>query len=119
MRNSAFFTMKNMTIYDPPMCCSSGVCGPDVDPILPRFAGMVSKLAEEGVVVERFNLSQQPLAFAQNAAVRQRIEKEGTEVLPLIFIDGELEMQGRYPETQERAAWVKRARAAKTVAAEG
>jgi len=98
------------------MCCSTGVCGPDIDPILPRFAGMLAQMEGRGVKVERFNLAQQPMAFAQNQQVRQILEKEGTEALPLIFIDDELEMKGHYPETEERGAWVKRAREAESPA---
>ena len=96
------------------MCCSSGVCGPDVDPILPRFAGMLAQLEGKGVQVERFNLAQEPMAFAQNLEVRAIIDKEGTEALPLIYVDDVLEMKGRYPETQERGAFVKRARETET-----
>lgn len=99
------------------MCCSTGVCGPDVDPILPRFAGLLSKLAEEGVAIERYNLAQQPIAFAQNPDVRSVLEKEGPDALPLIYIDGELALQGRYPETAERGEWVQWARQAKGVEA--
>ncbi|MCC5841802.1 MAG: arsenite efflux transporter metallochaperone ArsD [Opitutales bacterium] len=105
--------MKTIQVYDPPMCCSTGVCGPDIDPILPRVAGMLHHLAEAGVQVERHNLAQQPMAFARHSGVRGLLEKEGTEALPLIFIDGELELKGRYPDETERAAWVKRAREAK------
>jgi len=104
--------MKKILIYDPPMCCSSGVCGPEVDPILPRVAGMLSQLAAAGVAVERHNLAQQPIAFARNPEVRALLEKEGTEVLPLIYIDGKLELKGRYPEQAERSDWVKRAKRA-------
>jgi len=53
-------------VYDPPMCCSSGVCGPRVDPVLPRFAGDLKWLQEQGIEVARHNLAQQPLAFANN-----------------------------------------------------
>ncbi|TVP80341.1 MAG: arsenical resistance operon transcriptional repressor ArsD [Puniceicoccaceae bacterium] len=104
--------MKKILIYDPAMCCASGVCGPEVDPLLPRFAGMLAQLEGQGVEVERYNLAQQPIAFAQNTDVRAVLEKEGPEALPLIYIDGELVMQGRYPEMEERGAWVKQARQA-------
>jgi hypothetical protein len=104
--------MKTITIYDPAMCCSSGVCGPDIDPLLPRFAGMLAQMEGRGIKIERYNLAQQPIAFAQNPDVRAVLEKEGPEALPLIYIDGVLELKGRYPETEERAAFVKRAREA-------
>ncbi len=104
--------MKTITVYDPAMCCSSGVCGPDIDPLLPRFAGMLAQLEGHGIKVERYNLAQEPIAFAQNPEVRAVLEKEGPEALPLIYIDGVLELKGRYPETGERAAFVQRAREA-------
>ena len=102
--------MKTIQVYDPPMCCSTGVCGPEVDPILPRVAGLLSQLAGHGVRVERHNLAQEPIAFAQNPKVRALLESKGTDALPLFFIDGELALQGRYPEQTERAAWMIRAR---------
>ncbi len=102
--------MKKITIYDPAMCCSSGVCGPEVDPLLPRFAGMLAQLEGKGVLIERYNLAQQPLAFAQNTDVRAILEKEGPEALPLIYVDGVLEIKGHYPSTEERSALVKRTR---------
>lgn len=101
--------MKVIQVYDPPMCCSTGVCGPDVDPILPRFAGLLSHLGNAGVKVERFNLAQQPLAFVQNAAVKALLDQEGTAALPAIFIDGELALKGTYPGTEQRAAWMQQA----------
>ena len=109
--------MKSIAVYDPPMCCSSGVCGPDVDPLLPRFAGMLNQLESFGVTVRRYNnLAQEPVAFARNSDVRALLEKEGTEALPVVLVDGAVEMKGCYPETAERSAWVKRAREAESAA---
>lgn len=102
--------MKIIQIYDPPMCCSTGVCGPDVDPILPRFAGLLAQLGGAGVTVERYNLAQQPLAFVRNAAVKALLDREGTEALPAIFVDGELTLKGAYPDDEQRADWIKRVR---------
>jgi hypothetical protein len=30
--------MPHLDVFDPPLCCPAGVCGPRVDPVLPRFA---------------------------------------------------------------------------------
>ncbi len=89
-------------VYDPPMCCSTGVCGPSVDPALVRFAADLAWLRESGVSVERFNLSQEPGAFAGNEAVKRAIESEGEEALPLIFKDGQAVSKGRYPESRQQ-----------------
>ncbi|MCC5788155.1 MAG: arsenite efflux transporter metallochaperone ArsD [Opitutales bacterium] len=101
--------MKKIAVYDPPMCCSTGVCGPEVDPVLPRIAGMLAQLEGAGVTVERYNLTQQPMAFVQNADVRAILDQEGTEALPLFFVDGECVCQGHYPDAGERAQLIKRA----------
>ena len=102
--------MKLLQIYHPPLCCATGVCGPEVDPALPRFAGLLAQLGGAGVTIERYNLAQQPIAFVQNPAVRSLLELEGTAALPAIFIDGELVLKGTYPDLAERAAWIGRAR---------
>jgi arsenite methyltransferase len=106
--------MKLIQVYDPAMCCPTGVCGPDVDPVLPRFAGLLAQLGGAGVAVERYNLAQQPLAFVRNPAVKTLLDQEGTAALPAIFIDGELALKGAYPDLEQRAAWMARARAAPT-----
>lgn len=102
--------MKLIQVYDPAMCCSTGVCAPDVDPALPRFAGLLAYLGGAGVKVERYNLAQQPLAFVQNPAVQALLDKDGTDSLPAIFVDGELVLKGTYPDLEQRAAWMARAR---------
>jgi hypothetical protein len=101
--------MKTIQVYDPPMCCSTGICGPEVDPDLVNFAAMLSQLGTHGVKSERYNLGQQPMAFAQNPAVKALLETEGTEALPLIFFDGEVHSKGRYPTREERPAFFRAA----------
>jgi hypothetical protein len=83
------------------MCCSTGVCGPQVDPVLPRFTEDVHWLANQGVAVERYNLAQQPQAFAGNVVVKEALALDGTGCLPLILIDGRIVSKGRYPEREE------------------
>lgn len=100
--------MKTIQVYDPPMCCSSGVCGPTVDPILPQFAGFLHQLKTHGVKVERYNLAQQPLAFLQNPQVKAFLDLAGAEKLPLIIIDGQVALQGSYPDQDQRVEWSRR-----------
>lgn len=97
--------MKFLQVYDPAMCCSTGVCGPKVDIDLVNFAALLVRLGKLGVRVERYQLAQQPMAFAQNGEVRTLLETVGNEALPAIFADGKLLLQGRYPTQQERQHW--------------
>lgn len=99
--------ITHLQVYDPPMCCATGICGTSIDPDLINFAAMLAQFTQRGVQVERYNLSQQALAFAQNPAVQEKLRAEGTDCLPLIYCDGLLRMQGRYPTQEERRAWVR------------
>jgi SAM-dependent methyltransferase len=98
-----------LRVYDPPQCCSTAVCGPDVDPALVQFAADLRGLAASGVAVERFNLAQQPEAFVREPAVVQAVNAVGTSVLPLLVVDGRVVSHGRYPSRDELAALVREA----------
>lgn len=97
--------MKSIEIFDPAMCCSTGVCGPSVDPELARFAGDVEWLKEQGATVTRFNLSQEPMAFAQNAVVAKALQDGGPESLPLVLVGGEVRAMGAYPTRDKLMHW--------------
>ena len=99
-------TTATLRVYDPPQCCSTGVCGPDVNPALVQFASDLRGLAATGVPVERFNLAQQPEAFVQEPAVVQAVNAVGTSVLPLLMVDGRVVSHGRYPSRDELLALV-------------
>ena len=97
--------MTTVRVFDPAMCCSTGVCGPSVDPRLARFSADLDWLKAHGVLVERFNLAQQPGAFAADAAVREALETKGEAGLPLVRIDDEVKSSGDYPSRAQLAAW--------------
>ncbi len=98
--------MAVLRVFDPPMCCSSGLCGPRENPELARFAADLHWLKCQGVRVERFNLAQQPAAFADDLVVEQMLTKVGVECLPLILVDGHVVSQGVYPSKETLAAFV-------------
>ena len=95
--------MKKLEVFDPPMCCSTGVCGPNVDPALVQFASDFLWMAGQGVHVERYNLAQQPQAFAFNEVVKALLHEQGNTCLPLVLLDGEVISIGRYPSRDELA----------------
>lgn len=97
--------MTNIQIFDPALCCSTGVCGVDVDQQLVSFSADVDWAKQNGAQIERFNLAQQPMAFAENTAVKGFLERSGAEALPLILVDGEVALAGRYPSRAELTRW--------------
>ena len=89
--------MKKIQVYDPPLCCPTGVCGPKVDPALVQFAADLKWLAGQGVVAERFSLTQNPSAFTKNELVRSTLLAADDPVLPLLIVDGKVVAKGAYP----------------------
>ncbi len=97
--------MKAIQIFDPALCCPTGVCGTQVDQALVVAAADFDWARQQGAAIERYNLAQQPLAFAENAAVKGFLERSGQEALPLVLVDGEVALAGRYPTRSELARW--------------
>ncbi len=98
--------MKNIQVFDPALCCSSGVCGTDVDQALVSFSADLDWARQNGLTVERFNLAQQPMAFAENAAVKGLLARSGESALPITLVDGEVAFAGRYPARADLARWL-------------
>jgi hypothetical protein len=98
--------MTTIQVFDPALCCSTGVCGVDVDQELVGFSADVDWAKQNDAQIERFNLAQQPLAFAENPLVKAFLERSGAEALPLILVDGEVALAGRYPHRTELARWL-------------
>lgn len=94
--------MKKLEVFDPAMCCSTGVCGVDVDPALVQFAADLQWVESHGVSVTRHNLGQEPQAFAANPAVLKEMEA-GMERLPILVADGQIVSTGLYPSRAQLA----------------
>jgi hypothetical protein len=103
-----------LAVFDPPMCCSSGVCGPSVDKKLVEFGAALDWLRSQGIQVERYNPTHQYEAFAGNAPVVKAVNDHGTSCLPLILLNGEIVSHNSYPSREELAAIVGLERAATT-----
>jgi hypothetical protein len=98
--------MKKVQVFDPALCCSSGVCGTDVDQKLVDFSADLDWAKQQGLVVERMNLAQQPMAFVENLIVKGLLERSGEGALPITLVDAELALAGRYPSRDDLARWI-------------
>lgn len=93
--------MKKMQIFEPAMCCSTGLCGVGINPELLRISTVLNTLNKTGVVVDRFNLSGSPMEFVNNKVVNQYLNAIGADGLPIILLDGQIIITGRYPTNAE------------------
>jgi hypothetical protein len=88
-------------IFDPPMCCSTGLCGPTLNPALLDVSEMVLKLNGQGVLVQRHQMFQEPQAFLNNPDVYSLVRERQLEALPITAVDGHIIKVGAYPTLDE------------------
>lgn len=91
-------------VFDPAMCCDTGVCGPTVDPALLAAARDLRWLSARGVQVSRHNLGQEPLAFVHFAPVQQLLAERGVDALPATWVNDTLFRTGRHATREELVA---------------
>ncbi|MEQ8201104.1 MAG: arsenite efflux transporter metallochaperone ArsD [Syntrophomonadaceae bacterium] len=97
--------MKKIEIFDPAMCCATGVCGPSIDPELLRVATAINSLQQKGVDISRHGLSTDPMVFITNQTINDLLQKEGAGILPATLVDGQVVKTRSYPTNQEFSDW--------------
>ncbi len=98
--------MRKMEIFDPAMCCATGVCGPSIDPELMRIATVIKFLKEKGIIIKRHGLANEPQDFITNKVISDLLQKEGVEVLPVTLVDGVVAKIKAYPTNEEIEKWL-------------
>lgn len=95
--------MKSLTIYDPAMCCPTGMCGVSIDHEFLRVATSLHTLKRKGVDVHRYNLSSTPEEFVKSSIVNDYISQNGADILPITVLDNVIVLTKRYPTNDEIA----------------
>jgi glutaredoxin len=98
--------MKKVIIFDPALCCPTGLCGVNIDPELMRIAVVVETLKRKGIIIERYNLRDHPQKYIDHKNINQFLMNEGAEKLPVVTVDGEIAVTGAYPTNQQIAEWI-------------
>jgi hypothetical protein len=88
-------------IFDPPMCCPTGICGPTVDQTMINVNEMIDSLQKEGVRVERYQMTSQPHAFLNNPEVMKLVQEKQMAALPITVISNRVIKSGSYPTLEE------------------
>ncbi len=91
----------DVELFDPPMCCPSGVCGPTVDQALLDVNEMVLALKAAGLAVERYQMTTHPNAFLTNAEVMRLVREQQMAALPITVVRGHVIRSGAYPTLAE------------------
>lgn len=99
-------TIKTIEIFDPAMCCSTGVCGPSIDSELMRVATLINSLKEKGLIIKRYGLSTEPHMFVSNQIINDILQADGADILPVTLVDGKVAKKKVYPSNAEFAEWL-------------
>jgi ubiquinone/menaquinone biosynthesis C-methylase UbiE len=98
-------SMTIVEVFEPALCCATGVCGEDVDQRLVTFSADMDFVRSQGGNLRRYNLACEPFAFAENEAVKGFLQVVGSKGLPLVLVDGVTAMTGGYPDRAQLAEW--------------
>jgi len=101
----------DVELFDPPLCCPSGVCGPTIDQALLDVNEMVLALKAVGVQVERYQMTTNPNAFLGNSEVMRLVREQQLAALPITAVRGQVIKAGAYPTLAEVQASLNRATA--------
>ena len=97
--------MRKIEIFEPAMCCSTGVCGPSIDSELLRISTLINSLKQKGFIVSRFNLTSNTQEFVTNQIINDLLSKDGNSVLPITLVDGMVAKMREYPTNNEFSQW--------------
>lgn len=97
--------MKKIEIFDPAMCCPTGLCGTNISTELMRIAVVIETLKKQGITVTRHNLRDEPQVYVANQVVNDYLQKYGAEALPITLVDGEVAVSKTYPTTRQMSEW--------------
>jgi hypothetical protein len=94
-------TAPEVEIFDPPLCCPTGLCGPVLDTTLVDLGEVIVALESEGRTVVRHMMTNDPQAFLRNREVYEAIGARKLEVLPITVVRGRIVKTGAYPTLDE------------------
>ncbi|MBF0209039.1 MAG: arsenite efflux transporter metallochaperone ArsD, partial [Oligoflexia bacterium] len=98
--------MKKIEIFEPAMCCSTGLCGPSIDSELMRISTLINSLDSQGKNIKRYNLTSAPQEFVSNKIINEILKKEGVDILPVTIVDGVIAKTRTYPSNDEFMQWL-------------
>ncbi len=97
--------MKKIEIFDPAMCCPTGLCGPNINPELMRIAAVVETLKRQGIIIKRHNLRDEPGLYVSNKVVNEYLQQKGAEGLPVTLVDDVITVEKGYPTNIQLSQW--------------
>lgn len=86
-----------LEIFEPALCCATGVCGPEPDQKLIDLQNTINLLGKLQIETKRYAINQAPMEFVRNETVKAYIKEHGPSHLPITLLDGKLIHIKNYP----------------------
>ena len=99
--NGAAALTAAVELYDPPMCCPTGLCGPSLDQTLLDVGDMLLALQQAGVRVERYQMTSHPHKFMNHNEVMRLVREKQMAALPITAVHNQIIKVGAYPTLAE------------------
>lgn len=96
---------KKIEIFEPGMCCPTGLCGPGINPEIMRISTVVNTLEKNNVGIKRYNLTSNTNEFISNKIINDIIKEKGESILPVTIVNGEIKKTNDYPTNAEFTEW--------------
>lgn len=90
-------------VFEPPMCCAGGLCGPSIDPALLEIQNTITQLKKEfgdSVEIARIDMALDFNVFLDNWDVFERVQKQGIAALPITKVNGDIIAEAGYPDLE-------------------
>lgn len=101
INDQASSVVLDVEIFDPPLCCPTGLCGPALDQNLLDLMETIMELQNEGYQVKRYQMKSSPQAFLSQSEVMLLINSKQMAALPIVLVRGQLLTSGFYPKLVE------------------
>jgi hypothetical protein len=99
-----FVMVENeLVVFEGPMCCSSGICGPEPDKVLIELNESLKRLQKEfgNLKITRASLSSNARMFIETPKVLELVKKDGPDILPITMVNGKIISKQRYMKHDE------------------
>lgn len=93
-------------LFDPPMCCPTGLCGPTLDQTLLDVSDMILALQAEGWAVDRYQMTSHPYKFMNSPEIMRLVREQQMAALPITTVNGQVVKVGVYPTLTEIQAYL-------------
>ena len=101
MSDPTLTATPDVEIFDPPLCCPTGLCGPVLDTTLIDLSEALLAIGLDGVTVARHQMASDPQAFMRNSDVYRLIREHQLAILPVTVVRGRVVKTGAYPTLTE------------------